>query len=78
MAPFVNFSIKKRVPMASSRIVSALNLLTSGKFGSSPEWEDNTSAQELIAEYFTGGIISGDETSGESDSEDDTGRFLSA
>ena len=42
-----------------------------------PEWDDNASAQELIAEYFTGGVISGDETSGDSESDDDTstGRF---
>ena len=62
--------------MTSRRIVSALNLLTNNEFGSSPDWEDNTSAQELITEYFTGGVISGDKTSGESDSDDNTSKLL--
>ena len=62
--------------MASKRIVSALNLLRSDKFGSSPDWEDNASMQELITEYFTEGLISGDETSGESNSDDNTCRLL--
>jgi len=58
--------------MASKRVLSALNLLTSDEFISTPEWVDNAAAQELIAEYFTGGVISGDETSGDSESDDDT------
>ena len=70
------FQREEKAPMASRRIVSALNLLTSDEFGSSPDWEDNAFAQELITEYFTGGVISGDETSGESDSDDNTGRLL--
>ena len=57
--------------MASKRVVSALNLLTSDELLSCADWEDNTSMQKFVSEFFTGGIC-GDETSGGLDSEDES------
>ena len=57
--------------MASKRVVSALNLLTSDELLSCAYWKDNAYAQEFVSEFFIGGV-SGDESSGGSDSEDES------
>ena len=65
------FKREESIVMASKRVVSALNSLTSDELLSCADWEDNASAQEFVSEFFTGGV-SGDETSGGSDSEDES------
>ena len=57
--------------MASKRVVSALNLLTSDELLSCTDWEDNASMQEFVLDFFTGGVC-GDETSSGSDSVDES------